>query len=198
MEGVGRDIVKEKLMRKVEDKTILDSFAEDFARVVEKYCKYIIVSGFVAISHGRARGTDDIDMIIERISKQDFAGLHKDLFDSGFKCLQSDSAEVIFDRYLNSGISVRYTRKGEFLPEMELKFAKDELDIYQIETRKKFPLTGTELYFSSIESNIAFKEELLKSDKDIDDAKHLRLAYKDEIDEEEIENIKKKIKQMRG
>ena len=71
--------------RKVDDRTILDKFVEDFVRVVEGYCKYIVVSGFVAIAHGRSRGTEDIDMIIERISKEKFAELHNDLKKAGFE-----------------------------------------------------------------------------------------------------------------
>ncbi len=59
------------------------------------------------------------------------------------------------------------------------------------------PFTGTDLYFSSIEMNIAFKEELLKSDKDIEDAKHLRIIYGDKIDEKEIEKRKKEIRKLR-
>ena len=39
------------------------------------------------------------------------------------------------------------------------------------------------IWFSSIESNIAFKEEYLKSDKDLEDAEHLRIIYKDKIDD---------------
>lgn len=193
-----RDLVKEKIMRKVEDRTILDVFAEDFAEIVEKYCRYIIVSGFVAISHGRARGTDDIDMIIEKIPKEIFEKMHNELMKNNFECIQSDNSNVLFEDYLNTGVSIRYRRIGEFLPEMELKFAKDSLDEYQLTTRKKFPLTSTELYFSSIESNIAFKEELLKSPKDVDDARHLRIAYKGEISEDEIKHIKKEIKRLRN
>lgn len=45
--------------------------------------------------------------------------------------------------------------------------------------------------------NIAFKEELLKSDKDIEDAKHLRIIYGDKIDEKEIEKRKKEIRKLR-
>ena len=45
-------------------------------------------------------------------------------------------------------------------------------------------------YFSSIETNIAFKEELLKSPKDLTDAKHLRIIYEDKLNEEEIKKIK--------
>jgi hypothetical protein len=182
--------------RKVNDKNILDKFAEDFSEIVERHCKYIIVSGFVAIAHGRTRGTEDIDMIIEKVTFERFIILHNDLINSGFECIQSEDAKIIFD-YLNEGISVRYTRKGEFLPEMEVKFAKDELDEYQIRTRKKLEFTGLDIYFSSIEMNIAFKEELLKSDKDIEDAKHLRIIYSGEIDEDEIIKIKEKIRRLR-
>ena len=183
--------------RKIDDKTILDKFAEDFTYIVNKHCKYIIVSGFVAISHGRSRGTEDIDMIIERIDKARFIILHKDLIKGGFECMQSENPEIIYDRYLKQGISVRYVRNEEFLPEMEVKLAKDELDDFQIKTRIKLPLSGLDIWFSSIEMNVAFKEELLKSDKDLEDAKHLRIIYKNDIDEDEINKIKSKIKRLR-
>jgi len=185
------------MKREIDDKTILDKFAGDFCKIVEKHCKYIIVSGFVAIAHGRSRGTEDIDMIIERLSKNAFADLHRDLVKAGFECQQSELPEVIYNDYLSDKTSVRYTRNGEFLPEMEIKFAKDELDEYQIKTRKKLPFTELDVYFSSIEMNIAFKEELLKSDKDLEDARHLRIIYKEELDENEIKNIKKQIRDLR-
>ena len=41
--------------RKISDKTILDEFAEDFCKIIDKHVKYIICSGFVAIVHGRSR-----------------------------------------------------------------------------------------------------------------------------------------------
>ncbi len=183
--------------REVKERTILDTFAEDFAKVVEKHAKYVIVSGFVAIAHGRSRGTEDVDIIIERIKKDAFIKMHKDLLQAGFECIQSDDPEIIYDDYLKDKTSVRYVRKGQFIPEMELKLAKDELDDYQIMTRKKLPVTGLELYFSSIEMNIAFKEELLKSEKDMDDAKHLRIVYSDVLDENEIAKIKADIRRLR-
>lgn len=187
------------MKREIDNKTILDKFAEDFTRIVEKYCKYIIVSGFVAIAHGRSRGTEDIDMIIERIPIDKFASLHNELIKNNYICIQSDNAYKIYNDYLNSGLCVRYVinNEGYFPPEMEIKLAKDELDEYQIKTRQKLPFTGLDIYFSSIEMNIAFKEELLKSDKDMEDARHLRIIYKDKTNEKEIENIKKKIKTLR-
>ena len=184
--------------RAVEDRTILDKFVEDFVQVMEKHAKYIICSGFVAIAHGRSRGTEDIDMIVEKLSKEEFAKLHEDLVGNGFVCMQSDNAGTIYD-YLKEGMSVRYVldSEGFFPPEMEIKFAKDELDEEQLESRQKLELTGLDVYFSSIEGNIAFKEELLTADKDMEDAKHLRIIYEGKFDEEKINLIKEKIKRLR-
>lgn len=185
--------------RRVSDKTILDKFVEDFVNVVEKHCRYIIVSGFVAIAHGRSRGTEDIDMIIERLDKMSFINMHNELVKKGFVCIQSDSPDEIYDNYLMRNISVRYTEGKDFFPpEMEVKFARDEIDEYQLKTRVKLPFTGLDVWFSSIEMNIAFKEEYLRSEKDMEDAKHLRIIYGEKISESEIAKIKGQIKKIRG
>ncbi len=185
------------MKRGIGDKTILDLFVEDFCKVVEKHCKYIVCSGFTAIAHGRSRGTEDIDMIIERLTEKEFIKLHNDLIKNGFECMQSNDAKKIYNDYLVNGDSVRYTRKGEFLPEMEIKFAKDELDLEQIKERRKIPFTGLDVYFSSIESNIAFKEEYLGAEKDLEDARHLRILYEGKLDLEKIKEIKDKIRKYR-
>lgn len=183
-------------MRGVSDKNILDEFCIKFCSIVEKHCKYIVVSGFVAISSGRARATEDIDMIIEKLPLERFKSLHSDLLKNGFNSIQSDSAEEVFD-YLTHNTAVRYIMKGKALPEMEMKFAKDALDDYQIKTRIKLPLTGLDIWFSSIDMNIAFKEEALKSEKDLKDAEHLRTVYAEMVDEHEILEIKKMIRELR-
>jgi hypothetical protein len=185
------------MKREVSDKTILDEFAESFCKIVNEHCKYIICSGFVAISHGRSRGTEDIDMIIEKLSWKDFNELHKDLIKNNFICMQSDNSKSIYADYLSKGDSVRYTPKEHMLPEMEIKFAKDEIDNFQLNSRIKIPFTGLDIYFPRIEEAIAFKEEYLKSDKDIEDAKHLRIIYEDKIDENYIKEFKDKINKIK-
>jgi hypothetical protein len=183
-------------MEKIDDRTILEKFTQDFIRVLEKHAKYIIVSGFVAILHGRSRGTEDIDIVIESLPPEKFAILHEGLIKTGFECLQCPSSKEIY-KYLKDNTSVRYVKKGTYLPQMELKFARDSIDDYQIKTRRKLPLTGTDFFFPSVESAIAFKEELLKSKKDMKDARHLRLIYGEKLDKAEIEKIKKEIKRLR-
>lgn len=180
--------------RQVKDKNILNDFCSRFCKILEKHCRYIVVSGFVAIASGRARGTEDIDVIIERIGKPEFIRLHNNLIKSGFVCMQSDSADMIYADYLANNDSVRYTFKDMPLPEMELKLAKDELDNLQLQNRQKIKEIGLDVWFSPINFNIAFKEEYLKSDKDIEDAVFLRKIYKDKISEERIDEIKKLIR----
>lgn len=183
--------------RGIQDKNILEKFAEEFCSIVDKHCKYIVVSGFVAIASGRTRATEDIDMIIERISKEKFADLHDELVKNGFECLQSSNVDDLYD-YLKNGDSIRYVREGTYLPpEMEIKFAKDEIDSLQLTTRTKLKFTDLNIWFSSIDMNIAFKEEWLKGNKDMEDAKHLRMIYKEDISEENINKIKAMIRKLR-
>lgn len=182
--------------RQISDRNILDSFCEEFCAIIDKYCKYIVVSGFLAIASGRTRGTEDIDMIIERISKEKFEALFRELEQNNFVCMQSASPEDAYD-YLQDNVSLRFTKKDKPLPEMEVKFAKDLLDNYQLSQRIKIPLTGLKVWFSNININLAFKEELLKSPKDLEDARHLRIVYKEEINEQEIKEVKKMIRQFR-
>ncbi len=182
--------------RAIKERSILDEFCEKFCKIVDKYTQYIIVSGFVAIASGRVRGTEDIDMIIAKISKEKLVLLHEELLKAGFICVQSDDASVIYD-YLQEKISVRYTYQNMPVPEMEMKFAKDFLDDYQLQTRQKLPLTGLNVWFSSINMNVAFKEQYLKSDKDLEDAKHLRVVFKDQINEDEIRKITQLINKYR-
>ena len=40
--------------------TALDEFVLDFLKILEKYTDYVIVSGYVVVLFGRARGTEDV------------------------------------------------------------------------------------------------------------------------------------------
>lgn len=81
---------------------------------------------------------------------------------------------------------------------MEVKFSKDELDQYQLMTRTKLELTGLDVWFSNVNVNIAFKEGLLKSPKDIEDAQHIRIVYSEQVDEKEISHVKGLIQRYRN
>lgn len=109
-------------------------------------------------------------------------------------CVQSDAPETVYE-YLSSGEAVRYTWRDKPLPGMRVKLSKDSLDEEQLRTRRKLALTGLEVWFSSVEMNVAFKEEYLKSDKDLKDAEHLRKVYA--VDEREVARVKRLIREVR-
>jgi hypothetical protein len=184
--------------RRIDDRNILDKFTEEFCSVVNGHVSYMIVSGFAAISSGRTRGTEDIDMIIAEIPKEKFIDLHKDLVKNNFECMQSSDPETIYEQYLKAKVSIRYTWKGKYLPEMEIHFACDPLDEYQLNRRAKYELTGLDVYFAPLEGNIAIKEDWLKGDKDIEDARHLRIVYSEIINEDEINKIKEMIRRYKN
>jgi len=181
----------------IADRNILDDFVLKFCAIVEKYKKYIVVSGFFAIASGRTRGTEDVDIIIEVMSFEEFKKMHEELKKKDFNCIQSDNVEEIYKDYLKENLSVRYISGKNDLPNMELKFAKDKLDKMQIESRQKYDLTGLDIWFSSVNVCIAFKEELLKSKKDLEDAFHIRQVYSDLIDEKVITKYKVAIRRYR-
>ncbi|NCP71942.1 hypothetical protein GW835_00930 [archaeon] len=174
----------------VSDRNILDKFVIEFTSILEKYTKYVIVSGYVAISNGRVRGTEDIDIIIDKIPFSLFLKFLEDIYASNFECIQSDDALEIYNNYLIKKESIRFVYKGTILPNIELKFVKTEVDKYTLLKRTKLSLTGLDIYFASIESTIAYKEHYLSSDKDYEDALHLRLLYKEVLSLEEIKKIK--------
>jgi hypothetical protein len=181
------------MIKLIKNRNILDKFVIDFTTVLNKYTKYAVVSGFLAISSGRVRGTEDIDLIVEEMSEQSFCLFLKEIYKKGFSCVQGDDSKLIWDLYLKDKSTIRFVRKNTLIPDMEFKFPKTNADRIALTTRRIIPLTGLPIYFGSVESTIAFKEHLLKSQKDIEDANHLRKVYYKKIKEEEINRIKKLI-----
>lgn len=46
----------------------LDVFTIDFIKILKNYSDYVIVSGYVSILLGRARSSEDIDVIIPKMA----------------------------------------------------------------------------------------------------------------------------------
>ena len=181
----------------VSNTTVLGDFCTRFCNIVEKHAAYVIVSGFMVIALGRPRGTEDIDMILEPLTQEQFEKLHQELTSQGFVCMQSEKKEEIYSTYLTQNLSVRYTFDNEPLPEMEVKFAKDTLDTLQLQSRIKIPETQLDVWFTTPEANIAYKEEYLKSDKDMEDARFTRLFFGKKVQEHAINEFKKMIRKYK-
>ncbi len=170
----------------------LDRFALDFVEIVRKHTDYVIISGYVSILLGRSRVTEDIDMFIPKISSDVFFNMYGELEEKGFWCLNTDTNEKAFD-YLKEGYAIRFAKKGESIPNFEVKFPKDELDENVFNDFVTVILSKGKIKISCLERNIAFKKYFLGSDKDIEDAHHLEKIFRGKIDYDKLNKVKELI-----
>ena len=172
----------------------LDNFVINFIKIFEKHADYVIISGYVSILLGRARGTEDVDVFIRELNKNNFIMLYNDLKIKGYWCLNAENEDEVYD-YLNNNLAVRFALKNEVIPNFEVKFARNRLSLDSFNDRITVLINNNKLKISSLERQIAFKRYYLKSDKDLEDAKHIEELFKDKIDYKKINIYKKLIKE---
>jgi len=160
--------------------TLLDRFVLDFIRVLEPQTPYVIVSGYVAILFGRSRGTEDVDILVPRLDKATFVALHEALLREGYEFLNAEEADGLHDM-LTKKMGIRVAKKGQFIPNIELKFLKDETDHRVFQNRLDVDLPDAHVYISPIEIQIAYKV-WLGSPKDIEDALFLFEIFRNHLD----------------
>lgn len=178
MEIVNNRIVLDKEL------SVLDKFVLDFVKNIS--LKYVIVSGYVSIIFGRSRGSEDIDMIIEVLSEVDFNLFFEDVSKSGFECI-NESANTAYGA-IKQGVSLRFAKAKSVIPNMEVKFAESFASLAALKNRIEVSLQGETVFISPIELQIVYKKRCLGSEKDLEDAKHLEVVFKDSIS---MENINK-------
>jgi len=182
--SANRIIISEKYV------TLLDQFVLDFVRVLELRTPCVIVSGYVAILFGRSRGTEDVDILIPPIDKDTFRNLHAALVTGGYEFLNAEDADGLHDM-LTQRMGIRIARHDQFIPNIELKFLKDDIDRHVFEERVEVNFPGAMVRISPIDIQIAYKL-YLGSEKDIDDALYLWEIFKDELDHDKVNDWMKR------
>ena len=167
----------------------LDTFVLDFLSVLKAYTDYVIVSGYVTILFGRARGTEDIDIIIEKMDRGMFERFFNDLTERNYWFLNSDDQNDLFNM-LNENLAVRIAKIDEIIPNIELKFVKDYFDNFSLKNSLKVMMGDHEMKISPIELQIPYKL-YLSGDKDIEDAIYLYEIFKETIDRKTLKNFLK-------
>ncbi len=160
----------------------LDRFTLNFIKILRKHSPYALVSGYVSILLGRARASEDVDVLIPRMPPDKFRMLVENLRKHKFTCLNTGSVDEMHE-YLTEGVPLRFMENGQTIPNMELKWAKNIIDDLTLKKAIIVTLGKEELRISPLELQIAFKEKILKSQKDMEDAEHLRMAAKGHLDE---------------
>ena len=164
------------------DLNSLDIFVIDFTAVLNKLnIPYVIVSGYVSILFGRNRASEDIDLILKKLDLKKFQELFTEL-NQTFACITTDNAITAYQEYLSNHTSIRFSPKGNYVPNIELKFvSENQSDNFSLQERVTVQVNGHTLFISPLELQIAFKV-FLGSEKDIEDAVYLYELFKDKLD----------------
>lgn len=173
--------------------SLLDRFVLSFTEhLATNNIKYVVISGYVAILFGRSRISEDVDILIEHISFEKFQKFWSEI-EPGYECLNTGNSYEAYNDYLENHHAIRLAKKGSFIPNIELKFAKNDLDRYSIEHRKNVKLADRSLYISPLELQIPYKL-FLGSEKDIEDARFLFKLFKDNLDNVMLKTFLSKLK----
>ena len=186
----GKDYIK------INDKALsnLDKFALDFLKILKKYARYVLVSGYISILFGRNRTSEDIDVLVEKLDFDIFKKLWDDLVTRGFECINTNKSEDAYHNYLIENTALRFSKKNTFIPNIEFKFPKVDLDYWTLRERKKIILNERyELMISPLELQIPFKL-FLGSEKDIEDARYLYRLFRNNLDGDLLDDFNQKLK----
>ena len=187
--------IKDDLIIINRELTELDIFLKDFLDILKKYSNYLVVSGFVSISTGRARGTEDIDVLVPILNEEKFKELFNELIKRGFWCYQSDTAQEAFS-YIKNKDHIRFARKNEMFPNMEfipVDHTK-KAQFFELNHPQRIKVKDFEFKIPPIEFEILYKEIILAGGKDFEDAKHLRTFFSDILKKEKFKDYKKIIR----
>lgn len=165
--------------------TELDKFVINFTNILKKYCNYVIISGYIPIFFGRTRGTEDIDVFIDKIDKKKFINFYNELIKNDYYFLNPENENGLFEM-LEEKLGIRAAKKDTIIPNIEMKFIKDDIDSYTLGNRVKVSLNKEyNFYIAPIEIEIPYKL-YLGSEKDIEDALYLWNIFQEKLDKKLI------------
>ncbi|PIN89950.1 hypothetical protein COU60_02555 [Candidatus Pacearchaeota archaeon CG10_big_fil_rev_8_21_14_0_10_34_76] len=165
----------------------LDTFVLDFVGLLKDY---VVVSGYVSILTGRSRATEDIDLLIPSLNFEEFEEYWKKFEKAGFECLNTSKEKEAFDMLKDHAI--RFARKGKPIPNMEFKVITNDVQKYSLNHKIKVILGHKEMFISPFEMQIAYKL-FLGSEKDLEDAKHIYVLFKENLNNDELLNLLNKL-----
>ena len=172
-------VKKEKISIK---KTLskLDELVFKFSSIlIKSKIDFVIVSGYVAIVFGRSRTTEDIDVLIERITRKKFNALLSKLTRAGFFCVNANKEDSW--NCIRDGIPLRFGFKSRIIPNFEVKFVKTHLERYTLTNKVALFVNKKKTYMSPLELQIPFKLKL-GSIKDLEDARYLYKIFSNKLD----------------
>lgn len=171
--------------------TALDMLAMDVSDVLSELdIDHAVVAGYVAILAGRSRSTEDIDLILEPLDREQADRFASALDTAGFWGSTTPLSRL--PDVLATDGNVRVAPDGEVIPNVELKYATDEFDSASVENAITASLSGHELPIGPLELQIAYKL-YLGTQKDFEDAVHLFTMFEESLSSVQLERWVRKL-----
>jgi len=163
----------------------LDDLAIHFSTILDDHgIDHVFISGYVAILTGRARATEDIDVLLEETPSETIDQLVATLeeHDLWGPAMPLDAMNEMLED------NIWIARDGELIPHLEAKYVSDEYDRASLENRitaKLTPVNAT-LPIGPLELQIAYKLHL-DTPKDFEDAVHLYSLFEETLSIPDLE-----------
>lgn len=106
-----------------------------------------------------------LDRELPEMGREKWVKIYRILVKKGFYCLNAGEEESC--GLLKDGLAVRFAPKGVVIPNVEILFASDKAKRLALETMIPVSAGKARIFVSNLELQIAYKERVLKSPKDM-------------------------------
>lgn len=170
----------------------LDHDVIEFTEILEdSQIEYVIVRDYVAILTGRSRSTEDIDIILEDLSKADLDHLCDRLTAEGYwgMAMPLDSLTDMF----RGGDRFRVAKRDEMYPNSTFGLPPTKSSVRRSQQRSRYRSTGTNSLSARSSCRSPTSSNSLRDGgsmewKDFEDALHLYLRFEGRFKEERLES----------
>ncbi|CDK39379.1 hypothetical protein [Halorubrum sp. AJ67] len=163
----------------------LDELAIAFSRILDQVgIKHVYIAGYVSILAGRARSTEDVDVLIEPIDNTTADKLATTLSTEGYW----GPAMPLTSMYemLENEDPIWVAPTDQITPHIEVKTVTDEFDQASLSHALSAQIDGQSIPIGPLELQIAYKLSL-GAQKDIEDAVHLYTLFEETLSAPQLE-----------
>jgi hypothetical protein len=157
----------------------LDDLAIAFSDILDGFdIEHVYVAGYVSILAGRARSTEDVDVLIEEIDEGTADELARTLDEEGFWGPAMPLTSMF--EMLDNGDNLWVAPEDQVTPHLEVKFVRDEFDRASLENNMTARIGDDTVPIGPLELQIAYKL-YLGTRTDIEDAIHLYTLFEESL-----------------
>lgn len=164
----------------------LDDLAIAFSTLLSRLgVQHVFIAGYLAILAGRARATEDIDVLIDPVSDAEVDRLVEELRANDYWGPAMPLDEMADN--LSAGTNIWVAPDGQLTPHLEVKYPSDEFDRASLSNAIDAHVGGETIPVGPLELQIAYKL-FLGGQKDLEDAAHLYTLFRESLSTPRLEH----------